>query len=74
MPSQSQYSQPRLRDTPLKTRSTPQATLVVDLVSSTLWTLWTNHSTEFAICPQCGLLLNDYSFCPSLLGIFNHQI
>ncbi|KAM9848519.1 CTD small phosphatase-like protein 3 [Aulostomus maculatus] len=31
MPSQSQYSQPRLRDIPPKTRSTPEATLVVDL-------------------------------------------
>lgn len=31
LPSQSQYSQPRLRDIPPKTRSTPEATLVVDL-------------------------------------------
>ncbi|KAM8745719.1 CTD small phosphatase-like protein 3 [Acanthopagrus schlegelii] len=31
IPSQSQHSQPRLRDIPPKTRSTPEATLVVDL-------------------------------------------
>lgn len=32
IPSQSQHSRPRLRDIPPKTRSTPEATLVVDLV------------------------------------------
>ncbi|KAM6921479.1 CTD small phosphatase-like protein 3 [Xenentodon cancila] len=31
IPSQSQHSRPRLRDIPPKTRSTPEATLVVDL-------------------------------------------
>ncbi|XP_068175664.1 CTD small phosphatase-like protein 3 [Antennarius striatus] len=31
IPSHSQYSQPQLRDIPPKTRSTPEATLVVDL-------------------------------------------
>ncbi|XP_071342133.1 CTD small phosphatase-like protein 3 isoform X1 [Trachinotus anak] len=31
IPSQSQYSRPRLRDIPPKTRSTPEPTLVVDL-------------------------------------------
>ncbi|KAM7388018.1 hypothetical protein PAMP_024222 [Pampus punctatissimus] len=31
IPSQSQHSQPRLRDIPPKTRSTPEATLVLDL-------------------------------------------
>ncbi|TNM87794.1 CTD small phosphatase-like protein 2-B isoform X1 [Takifugu flavidus] len=31
MPSQSQFAQPQLRDIPPKTRSTPEATLVVDL-------------------------------------------
>nr|XP_061831892.1 CTD small phosphatase-like protein 3 [Nerophis lumbriciformis] len=31
LPSQSQYSQPRLPDIPPKTRSTPEATLVLDL-------------------------------------------
>ncbi|XP_076009769.1 CTD small phosphatase-like protein 3 [Genypterus blacodes] len=31
IPSQSQYSKPRLRDIPPKTRSTPEATLVIDL-------------------------------------------
>ncbi|XP_051930048.1 CTD small phosphatase-like protein 3 [Hippocampus zosterae] len=31
LPSQSQYSQPRLPDIPPKTRSTPESTLVVDL-------------------------------------------
>ncbi|XP_054646577.1 CTD small phosphatase-like protein 3 isoform X1 [Dunckerocampus dactyliophorus] len=31
LPSQSQYSQPRVPDIPPKTRSTPEATLVVDL-------------------------------------------
>lgn len=31
IPSQSQYSRPQLRDIPPKTRSTPEATLVVDL-------------------------------------------
>ncbi|XP_040896199.1 CTD small phosphatase-like protein 3 [Toxotes jaculatrix] len=31
IPSRSQHSQPRLRDIPPKTRSTPEATLVVDL-------------------------------------------
>ncbi|MEQ2201019.1 hypothetical protein XENOCAPTIV_006344 [Xenoophorus captivus] len=34
IPSQSQHSRPCLRDIPPKTRSTPEATLVVDLVSS----------------------------------------
>lgn len=37
MPSKSQCAQPQPRDIPPKTRSTPEATLVVDLVSSTLW-------------------------------------
>lgn len=37
MPSQSQHSRPQLRDIPPKTRSTPEATLVVDLVSLILW-------------------------------------
>lgn len=37
MPSKSQCAQPQPRDIPPKTRSTPEATLVVDLVSFTLW-------------------------------------
>lgn len=37
MLSKSQCAQPQPRDIPPKTRSTPEATLVVDLVSFTLW-------------------------------------
>lgn len=45
MPSKSQCAQPHPRDVPPKTRSTPEATLVVDLVSFTLRLVFTSFLT-----------------------------
>ncbi|KAI1891826.1 hypothetical protein AGOR_G00147740 [Albula goreensis] len=55
IPSQSQQSKPRTRDIPLKTRSTPQATLVLDLDETLVFSslnVIENAEHTFQICFQ----------------------